>query len=105
MSKKDNMLVWPAAKNMPTRILKNNFISKLIGESEEVESDTANAGLIAAEVEVSARWEIVMKSEGCHHVEIGDEAMLRPGFAPIYLFSFDGDKYAVFTENDAIGAW
>ena len=33
MSKKDNMLVWPAAKNMTTRILKNNFISKLIGES------------------------------------------------------------------------
>ena len=105
MSKKDNMLVLPVTKNMPTRLLKNNFISKLIGESEEVESNAANAGLIAAEVEVASHWEIVMKSEGCQHVEIGDEAMLRPGSVPIYMFEFDGDKYAVFTENDAIGAW
>jgi len=88
-------------EKLPTRLLKDFFITKLPELSEE----EVTVGLIDTSDEEENNVIVVMVGEECSLIKEGDNVLLPAGAQVVSSFETQEGDYIVLRERDVMGVW
>ena len=88
-------------EKLPTRLLKDFFITKLPELSEE----EATEGLIDTSDEEQNNVIVEMTGEDCAFIKKGDNVLLPAGAQVVSSFQTQEGDYVILRERDVMGVW